>query len=69
MQETWVWSLGWEGPLEKGKATYSSILARRILGGKELDKTERLSLTFAWNFMLQVIYLNKKNIPSRFLKR
>ena len=27
MQETWVGSLGWEDPLEKGKATYSSILA------------------------------------------
>ena len=24
--ETWVLSLGWEDPLEKGKATYSSIL-------------------------------------------
>ena len=30
MQETWVCSLGWEGPLEKGKATHSSILAWRI---------------------------------------
>ena len=30
MQETWVWSLGWEDPLEKGMATHSSILARRI---------------------------------------
>ena len=30
MQETWVRSLGWEDPLEKGKATYSSILAWRI---------------------------------------
>ena len=30
MQETQVQSLGWEDPLEKGKATYSSILARRI---------------------------------------
>ena len=27
MQETWVWSLGWEDSLEKGKATHSSILA------------------------------------------
>ena len=27
VQETWVLSLGWEGPLEKGKATHSSILA------------------------------------------
>ena len=29
MQETWVQSLGWEDPLEKGKATHSSILAWR----------------------------------------
>ena len=27
MWETWVRSLGWEDPLEKGKATHSSILA------------------------------------------
>ena len=25
--ETWIPSLGWEDPLEKGKATHSSILA------------------------------------------
>ena len=31
MQETQVWSLGWEDPLEEGMATYSSILAWRIL--------------------------------------
>jgi len=30
MQETWVQSLGWEDPLEKGMATYSSIFAWRI---------------------------------------
>ena len=30
MQETWVRSLGWEDLLEKGKATYSSILAWKI---------------------------------------
>ena len=28
--KTWVQSLSWEDPLEKGKATYSSILAWRI---------------------------------------
>ena len=27
MQETWVQSLGWQDPLEKEKATHSSILA------------------------------------------
>ena len=26
-QETWVQSLAWEGPLEKGMATHSSIFA------------------------------------------
>ena len=30
MQETWVPSLAREDPLEKGMATHSSILARRI---------------------------------------
>ena len=30
MQETWVQFLGWEDPLEKGKATHSSFLAWRI---------------------------------------
>ena len=30
MRETWVQSLGWEDPLEKGKAIHSSILAWRI---------------------------------------
>ena len=30
VQETWVQSLGWEDPLEEGKATQSSILAWRI---------------------------------------
>ena len=52
-QKTWVPSLSWEDPLEKGKATHSSILAWRILysilyspwGCKESDTTERLSLS------------------------
>ena len=30
LRETWVLSLGWEDPLEKGMATHSSILAWRI---------------------------------------
>ena len=30
MWETWVRSLGWEDPLEKGRVTHSSILAWRI---------------------------------------
>ena len=30
MRETWVRSLGWEDPLEKGKAAHTSVLAWRI---------------------------------------
>ena len=44
--ETWVRSLGWEDPPEKGKATHASILAWRIpWDHKELDTAERLSLS------------------------
>ena len=48
IQETWVWPLGLEDPLEMGKATHSSILAWRIhglyspWGRKESDMTEWL---------------------------
>ena len=35
MWETWVQSLGWEDPLEKGMATHSSILAWIIPGTEE----------------------------------
>ena len=41
MWENWVRSLGWEDPLEKGKATHLSILAWVA----ESDVTEQLSLT------------------------
>ena len=45
VQETWVRSLGWKDPLEKGMATHSSILAWRIpwtipWGHKESDTIE-----------------------------
>ena len=37
MQEMWVRSLGGEGPLEKGMATHSTILAWRIPWTEEPD--------------------------------
>ena len=48
MWETWVQSLGWEDPLEKGMATHSSILAWRIPwteepGGLQSMRSQRLS--------------------------
>ena len=53
MRETWVRCLGWEDPLEKGKASHSSILAWRIpwtvqfMQLQSQDTTERLSLSFS----------------------
>ena len=60
MWETWVRSLAWEDPLEKGKATHSSILAWRIpcteepgglqsMARKESDMTKQLTHTMLFN--------------------
>ena len=40
MLETWVQSLGWEDPLEKGKATHSSILAWRMSWTEESGRLQ-----------------------------
>ena len=42
MQETWIWSLGWEDPLEKGMATHSSILAWRIPWTEEAGRLQSM---------------------------
>ena len=58
MQQTWVRSLGWEDPLEKGMATHSSVLVWRIPWTKDLvgyspwdhkesDLTEKLALSLS----------------------
>ena len=54
VQETWLQSLDWEDPLEKGMATHSSILACRwteepdatVHGVTELDMAKWLTVTF-----------------------
>ena len=58
MWETWVRSLGWEDPLEKGMATHSSILAGRIPWTEEPGRPQSMGLqrvghnwatfTFTW---------------------
>ena len=65
MQETWIWTLGQEDPLEKEMATHSSILAWRIpwtgvwratyspQGHEELDTTKQLTLSL----MVRCLYL------------
>ena len=61
VQETQVRSLGWEDPLEKGMATYSSIIAWGIPWTEELDgllsmglqrdSTERLNNSTCVSFL------------------
>ena len=43
MQETAVWSLGWEDPLEKGMATHDSILVWRIPWTVEPDRLQSMA--------------------------
>ena len=44
MWETWVQSLAWEDPLEKGMATYSSVLAQRIPWTEKLGELQSMGL-------------------------
>ena len=44
IQETQVFSLGWEDPLEKGMATHSSVLAWRIPWTEEPSRLSSMGL-------------------------
>ena len=65
MQETQVWSPGWEDPLEKGKATHSGILAWRIPwtgepGGLQSMGSQRVRHDWATNtHIIQTIKIGK----------
>ena len=61
MWEAWVRSLGWEDPLEKGKAIHSSILAWRIAWTVEsmgLQRVEHYWATFTFTHAHTVLYMN-----------
>ena len=61
MWETWVPSLGWEDPLEKGKDLPTPVFWPREFHGfyspwghKESKRTDRLSLSLSWKLKLRV---------------
>ena len=54
MQETQVWSLGWEDPLEKGMATHSSILVWRIPWTEEPHGLHGVAKS--WTQLSELIY-------------
>ena len=49
MRETRLWSLGWEDPLEKEMATYSSTLAWKIPWMKERGKPQPMGSQRVWH--------------------
>ena len=69
MWETWVWSLGWEDPLEKEMATYSSTLAWRISWMEEPGGLKSMGLqrvrpdqatnTYYYFLIIRVTYIHK----------
>ena len=61
MRETWVGSLGWEDPLEKGKATHSSILAWSIPWmSMESPREGHGRVTFTFMSSTSLIHLHLK---------
>ena len=79
VQETWLWSLGWEDPLEKGKATHSSILPWRnpwTVESMELQRVGHVWATFThftflltdrsslWNKTIEMVFYLLKQFPS-----
>ena len=74
MQETWVWSLSREDPLEKGMAAHSTILAWRIPWIEELAGLQSMELqgvrhNWATNtviFCVQTISPLCQQVPQRY---
>ena len=58
VEETQVWSLGQEDPLEKEMATHSSILAWKIPWTEEPDKLQPMGLQRVWHDLTTGIISN-----------
>ena len=52
--ETWVWSLGWEDPMEEDMATHSSILAWRIPWTEEIGRLWSTGSQKSWPWLKQL---------------
>ena len=71
MWETWVQSLGWEDPLEKGMATYSSVFACRIPWTDELGRQQsyKFNEKKMVSVLLTVAALKPRTVPSKSSKK
>ena len=63
VKETWVWSLGWEDPLEKEMTTHSSILAWKISWTQEPGGLQSMGLQRVGHNWVTNTYLMTHN-PS-----
>ena len=52
--ETWVWSLGWQDPLEEGMTAYSSILAWSIPVNRGACQVRVHSIAKSWTWLKQL---------------
>ena len=79
VQETRVWFLGWEDPLEKEMATYSSILAWQVswteepgglqsVGSQRVRHDERLTLTYLLYLLLCNVYVWWASLAAQMVK-
>ena len=67
MQETWIWSLGLEDPLEEGMATHSSILAWRIPWTEEPDGLQSIgSQRVGRDWVTKHSTLSSPSLPDRY---
>ena len=69
VEETWVRSLGWEDPLEKGKATQYSVLENSmncIVHGVANSRTRLSDFHFQPVSQSRLTIMNKWNILSKF---
>ena len=74
MQETPVWSLGLEDPLEKGIATHSSILAWRIPWTEEPDTLQSMGSqgvgnNWVTNTFTYIVFNLSHGIRSRYMNQ
>ena len=74
VRDTWVWSLGWEDPLEKGMAPHSRILAWKIpwrgeTGGLQSMGLQRVRHDWATNTMTTYFFFFLPPDTGRVLRK
>ena len=74
MREAWVWSLGWEDPLEENTATHSSILAWKIPwteepGGLQSTGSQRVEHEWTYTHTAEFACLSQRQavLPCPFI--